>query len=333
VGTFAGKPPGSGANFAKLKGTLAARGAHNPGALAAWIGRRKYGKKGFARLSHHSNLAPAAIMLADAYQAEPGETVRCPHCGAMNSPDAKYCDQCGYKLPGNDSDDTNTPEGGVSSSLQTPARGDYGSRIGFSPQQVAVSGSSSPGTAGGKALTYANGGGKVIELASRRIPVVRPDDLVVSRSKTGSAIIRHRRGGDTLGEIQHRDDGKWVAVADGGKELSESAHQRNALLTLIRTWNTGATTLQHAGQAAAPVVQPPPQQTPLMQRFGIPAIRLATPAEGASDGPRSTESSADGVSGLSPRGATIYKKLIKRGFPADRARKFAMRAQNFGGAG
>ena len=33
--------------FKKLSGELAARGAKNPGGLAAWIGRRKYGEKKF----------------------------------------------------------------------------------------------------------------------------------------------------------------------------------------------------------------------------------------------------------------------------------------------
>lgn len=42
---------GSGARFAKLKGSLAAKGAKNPGALAAWIGRRKFGKAKFAKLA------------------------------------------------------------------------------------------------------------------------------------------------------------------------------------------------------------------------------------------------------------------------------------------
>lgn len=37
--------------FNKLKGTLAAKGAANPAALAAYIGRKKYGKAGFAALS------------------------------------------------------------------------------------------------------------------------------------------------------------------------------------------------------------------------------------------------------------------------------------------
>jgi len=48
---MAQKPPlGSGARFAALKGKLAAKGAKDPGALAAYIGRKKYGKKRFAQL-------------------------------------------------------------------------------------------------------------------------------------------------------------------------------------------------------------------------------------------------------------------------------------------
>jgi len=42
---------GSGKRFAELKRKLSARGVKNPGGLAAWIGRRKYGKKKFAKLS------------------------------------------------------------------------------------------------------------------------------------------------------------------------------------------------------------------------------------------------------------------------------------------
>lgn len=42
---------GSGRRFKKLKGSLRRRGARNPGALAAYIGRKKYGKKKFAKLS------------------------------------------------------------------------------------------------------------------------------------------------------------------------------------------------------------------------------------------------------------------------------------------
>jgi HK97 family phage prohead protease len=42
---------GTGKRFAKLKGALAAKGAHDPGALAAYIGRRKFGKAKFTKLA------------------------------------------------------------------------------------------------------------------------------------------------------------------------------------------------------------------------------------------------------------------------------------------
>jgi len=45
---------GTGARFAKLESKLAAKGATNPGALAAYIGRKKFGIKKFAKLSHHT---------------------------------------------------------------------------------------------------------------------------------------------------------------------------------------------------------------------------------------------------------------------------------------
>jgi len=41
---------GTGARFKALKHQLANKGAKDPGALAAWIGRRKYGKKRFQKL-------------------------------------------------------------------------------------------------------------------------------------------------------------------------------------------------------------------------------------------------------------------------------------------
>ena len=42
---------GSGARFKQLKGKLAAKGASDPGALAAYIGRKKYGKSKFQSLA------------------------------------------------------------------------------------------------------------------------------------------------------------------------------------------------------------------------------------------------------------------------------------------
>lgn len=42
---------GGGGRFKKLATKLAKKGATNPGALAAYIGRKKYGKKRFQKLA------------------------------------------------------------------------------------------------------------------------------------------------------------------------------------------------------------------------------------------------------------------------------------------
>lgn len=41
--------PGGGGRFARLTAQLKRRGVRNPKALAAWIGRKKYGAKRMAR--------------------------------------------------------------------------------------------------------------------------------------------------------------------------------------------------------------------------------------------------------------------------------------------
>lgn len=49
---MAKKPPlGSGERFDRLVRQLRSKGAKTPEALAAWIGRKKYGKERFAELS------------------------------------------------------------------------------------------------------------------------------------------------------------------------------------------------------------------------------------------------------------------------------------------
>lgn len=45
---------GTGKRFSNLKGKLAKKGAKDPAALAAYIGRKKYGKKQFQGLSNKS---------------------------------------------------------------------------------------------------------------------------------------------------------------------------------------------------------------------------------------------------------------------------------------
>ncbi|HEX7246406.1 MAG TPA: hypothetical protein VF245_12675 [Solirubrobacterales bacterium] len=52
IGAKPKKPPlGSGERFRQLEGSLSRKGVRDPGALAAWIGRRKFGAKRFNALS------------------------------------------------------------------------------------------------------------------------------------------------------------------------------------------------------------------------------------------------------------------------------------------
>lgn len=53
TGTYQGKSNklGGGGRFAQLKNKLATQGVNNPGAVAAAIGRKKYGAKKMAQLS------------------------------------------------------------------------------------------------------------------------------------------------------------------------------------------------------------------------------------------------------------------------------------------
>lgn len=55
----------AGDRFKTLKEKLSEnRDIKNPAALAAFIGRKKYGKKGMAALSHHKNPYQDAVMKA-----------------------------------------------------------------------------------------------------------------------------------------------------------------------------------------------------------------------------------------------------------------------------
>lgn len=286
---------GSGERFKKLSASLAAKGAKNPDALAAYIGRKKYGAAKFGKLSAHghANAGLSALLLADGpepYHKDADETVQCPSCKKYNSPDAKYCDQCGEKLPDS-----------AFASLSGQPR-------------------------------------QPLEFAGR-MPVANASDIVVSRGTDGTSHIRHRRGGDKIGEIAYVD-GQWVSKLDAtGSALAPRNHQRTALMELVGTYNRGIATLHRPGSGtASEPLQPRPVQTELMQRYGIPATAaaLATPMTSSASGPRTTTSGGGGSdtqpTGLSPRGTAIYKKLRGRGFPHERAMSFARRAQTMGGS-
>ena len=82
---------GSGARFKKLSATLAARGATDPDALAAFIGRRKFGQTGMSKLSSGASLAnDAGLYLAgddsdDDDDQDDSGSLTCPECGHTGS--------------------------------------------------------------------------------------------------------------------------------------------------------------------------------------------------------------------------------------------------------
>lgn len=223
--------------------------------------------------------------------------------------------------------------------LQRPDGSTHYTNVGAnSPVQRRMTGSTFVHTRGSRGpLLQSSNDQPALEFAMTTMPIRDPSDLVIVRGEGGhSAIIRHRAGGDEIGQI--RREGRTWRASVGGKDLSPRTHQRSALADVIGTHNRSALTPQHrSASAAGEPLQPAPQQTDLMRTYGIPAVRaLATPTTGTSDGPRMTGQDTDndndsGSNGLSAKGQQIYRKLKAKGFPDARALAFAKRAQNFGG--
>jgi len=262
MATYAGAPPGSGANFKKLSGALAARGAHDPDALAAYIGRKKYGHKGMKKLAAHGHSHSNVLGFTSSEEGgtAPGAYSHShvvTHSHEYASLAHTHENTGGGYQPSEHGDSysgVKNLEAG-SAKLRTPQDGGQHS-TGFQAQRLGVS--SRTGNYG----SMANTGGRALAL-SQRLAVTTPWDVVIGRGEDGSAQVRHRRGGMAIGSIKRTETGGWAAVPDGGKPLSERTHQRAALIELLGTWNRGAVTPE---RPAVPYAQPP-QQTPLMEKW------------------------------------------------------------------
>jgi len=300
---------GTGARFKKLSATLAARGAKDPDALAAFIGRKKFGPAKFGQMSHAN--PDLGIYLSETTKDEQGLTLTCP--------------ECGHVAPAGDFGASGASLQTQPGVLRTPA-----------PSTAQVrSGAATTVRGGGAAHALAGSPRGSVDLATgtltaRRHAIGGPADVLVARAQDGTAILRHRHGGTEIASLRKTGAGKWVATVNG-TDLAPRDHQRTALMEAVGTYNKAVTGALHRAQAP---LQPPPQQTELMAEYGIPAIRaLATPATGAGAGPRITMAGGagddDGTDddGLTPRGQAIKKKLIAKGFPEARAVAFAKMSQ------
>lgn len=318
---------GSGARFRKLSTTLAARGAKDPDALAAFIGRRKLGNAGMGRLSAGKSLAnpDLGIYLAETTTDNQGKSLTCPECGHI-APAGKF------GVSGTDVQ-------AKPAVLRTPSPSTAGVRKGV-PLTVK----------GGASNTLANSARSAIELATGTVrhPVRQAEDVRVDlRQHPGVAILKHRNGGAEIGRLRKTGEGKWVASVNG-KDLAPHTHQRAALMEAVGTYN-GAVKAAVRPQEAP--LQPAPVQTELMAEYGIPAQRsaaFATPTTSSGAGPRVTRAAGtydpdhdgdndatvagdtdkDGPGGLNPKGQAIYKKLIAKGLPPARALILAKNSQN-----
>jgi hypothetical protein len=248
--------------------------------------------------------------------------LQCPNCGYRS-------DNADFQVSGGTAD---TSDPASPSDLQTPARGDYAARSGFRPRQVTVT--TGPGGAGLSNETQRTPGGVVLMANGRpRIPVRDPGDLIVTRGQGGTAVIRHRMGGEYIGELGRGDDGAWRSLIDG-TELSPHTHQRGALQELVGTWNRSAL---DPARPPAMALQGPPPQPDLLSQLGVTNVRSFAGSTDDGDDSSSGGGSSDG-NGLNPRGQAIYKKLIARKLSPAQAMAMARRAQNtkpgsFGGGG
>jgi hypothetical protein len=120
--------------------------------------------------------------------------------------------------------------------------------------------------------------------------------------------------------MRRNSDGTWQSAVDG-HDLSPHRHQRAALIEMVGAYNSTTVTPDHAAQPLVPA----PEQTPLMQQFGIPAIRLAS---GDNDTDDASDNGGGSDNGLTPRGQGIYKKLTGKGVAPKVAMAMAKRAQN-----
>ena len=248
----------------------------------------------------HTNEGPSMH-----YDFASGDAFACPNCGYSGGPDDFKSNDGDY-----DNDSARKDGNGITpDALRTPAPSTSGVRNGV---PLSVRGASSGN------LGLSNRGQRSINL-SRRLPVRQMPDVVVSRREDGTAVVRHRQGGNEVGTMRRTDQG-WVPSV-GGRDLAPRSQQRNALLDMFGNYNR---------LAAEQPFQAPPQQTPLMEQFGIPAIRLANSDDEADndDAASSDTSSSGGGSGLNPRGSGIYKKLVAKGVKPAVAMAMAKRAQN-----
>lgn len=272
----------------------------------------RYKQIGVSGMSHsHANGWRRTVNLADGELSDMHTITHQHGSYGTHSHDCSD-DHPGYG--GDNADNNGAGTGGTAgvNGVATPQPQVNSGRTGFRGQQVTV-----------RTANPMNGG---IELA-KRLPVRSGSDVIVSRQPGGNAVIRHRQGGNQIGDLKRNGDGTWQAVLDG-RELSPHRMERAALMEMLGAYNTGTVS---AERPAMPLQQPPAQPE-LFSQLGVTNVRaFAYDPDNDDDDDDSTDggdTDKDAAGGLNPKGQGIYKKLRAKGVAPAVALAMAKRSQD-----
>jgi hypothetical protein len=195
-----------------------------------------------------------------------------------------------------------------------------------------------PGVRGTWAFQGANSG-EAVDLANGgRMPVIRgAADIQMGRTAPGVISVMHKSSGMKVGTITPKGAG-WQATGADGTKAPASGSQQGALAGLIAWHNKMAAARNAKARDAAAA---PASGIASVQGYAGEQAALefagSVPANSASDGPRVATMSGSGSAspaasaagsklGLTPEGAVVYAKLIRKGLKPNVALAFAKRA-------
>jgi hypothetical protein len=284
---------GSGARFKKLSTTLAARGASNPDALAAFIGRRKFGSADMGKLSAGKSLANDDLGIYLAADAQAPQALTCPKCGYAGPASSFAAPAAPQAAP---------PAGPVKP--PAPAAMANGTREALelaagakTTRRPAVSGPGDVGVRRGGVLYHRRGGNEIAQLRHN-------DDGTWTAVVAGKALAPHQHQRAALAEAVGTYN---AAVTASVKRQDAPLQPPPAQTELMAEYGIPA---QRSAAFATPTAgaSDGPRMT----------TSAASPASGGTD-----------ANGLGPKGQLMYKKLKARGFPDARAIAFAKNADKF----
>jgi hypothetical protein len=286
---------GTGTRFRKLKDTLASRGAKDPDALAAFIGRRKFGSTGMGKLSAGKSLANEDLGIYLAADAQAPQALTCPKCGYAGPASSFAAPAAPQAAP---------PAGPVKppapAAMANSTREALELAAGAkTTRRPAVSGPGDVGVRRGGVLYHRRGGNEIAQLRHN-------DDGTWTAVVAGKALRPH----------QHERAALADAVGTYNAAVTASAKRQDAPL------QPPPAQTELMAEYGIPAQRSAAFATPTAGASDGPRMTTsaAAPAAGGDSGTN--------ANGLNAKGQATYKKLIAKGMPAARALTFAKMSQN-----